>query len=171
MAQGECMKQGEWKIKHGYYLNNIRHPLYTVWINIKQRCYNKNHKAYKYYGGRGISICDKWLNDPKEFVEWGLLNGWKKGLMIDRIDNYGNYECNNTRFVTRSVSAKNTRLLSKGNSTGYRGVSYYGGQYVSRIVVDRKIIYLGCFKSPCLAALRWDAEAYRLNDGRPRNFL
>jgi len=38
------MKQGEWKIKHGYYLNNIRHPLYTVWINIKHRCNNRKQE-------------------------------------------------------------------------------------------------------------------------------
>ena len=73
------------KTIHGY----RHHPVYTIWRNIKKRCYNKNNKAYKNYGGRGISMCKEWF-DPKTFIEWALPL-WKTGLQIDRRDNDGNY--------------------------------------------------------------------------------
>lgn len=105
------------KIHHKYYrlknMNKIklldenyqlRHPLTNVWGLIKQRCYNKKNKNYKYYGAKGIKLCDEWLNF-KVFERWGLENGWKKNLVIDRIDSKGNYEPNNIQFLTRSEHA------------------------------------------------------------------
>lgn len=78
--------------------------------NMRYRCYNKNSKDYQNYGGRGITICDEWL-DPYEgyerFVEWSLNNGYKKGLEIDRKDNDGNYTPENCRWVTRSENQRN----------------------------------------------------------------
>lgn len=65
---------------HGY----SRHPLYAVLKNIKNRCYTKSNKAFHNYGGKGVRVCDSWLNDPKKFVEWALANGWRKELQIDK---------------------------------------------------------------------------------------
>lgn len=66
--------------KHGY----NEHPLYRVWQKMKSRCYSKNAKCYSNYGGRGVYVCDEWKNNPKAFVEWGLANGWQKGLELDK---------------------------------------------------------------------------------------
>lgn len=85
------------------------HGLYPVWANIKYRCLNENSSAYKNYGGRGITICDDWKNDFKAFYDWGVAHGYQKGLQIDRIDNDGNYEPNNCRFVDCATNIRNQR--------------------------------------------------------------
>ena len=91
--------------------------LYSIWRGIKIRCLNKNHKAYKYYGERGICVCDEWKNSYLVFKKWALENGYQEiilqngnnKLTIDRIDNNGNYEPNNCRWVDMSVQNKNKR--------------------------------------------------------------
>lgn len=81
--------------------------LYIMFASIKSRCYNKNNKAYYRYGGRGIKICDEWLNDFLLFHDWVVKSGWEDGLQIDRIDNNGDYEPNNCRFVTARENSNN----------------------------------------------------------------
>jgi len=77
------------------------HPINKLYRSIKARCYNKNVERYKNYGGRGIRMCDEWLNDFKSFYDWCINNGWKKELSIDRFpNNDGNYEPTNCRFAT-----------------------------------------------------------------------
>lgn len=83
--------------------------LYKLFYGIRDRCYNKNGKDYKNYGGRGIKICDKWLQDPNEFIRWANNNGYKKGLSIDRINVNGNYEPSNCRWVSAKKQANNRR--------------------------------------------------------------
>ena len=154
-------------IKHGL----SYHPLYRVWSGIKKRCYDKKHPYYKHYGGRGIIMNSSWRNFPERFIEWALENGWKEGLCIDRINNDDYYKPSNCRFVTRAESNRNQRLLKSDNTTGYRGIGRSGDKYISRIGIGGINKYLGTFDSPVIAALRYDAEAYLLNDGRPRNFF
>ena len=86
-----------------------KHPLYRVFHGMKQRCYDKSNIVYKYYGGRGIDICEEWLENPIAFVQWGLSNGWKKGLQIDRIDNDKGYSPENCRFVSPKENLENRR--------------------------------------------------------------
>ena len=155
----------KFKYKHGY----CKHRLYGLWCDMKKRCYNKTFKQYKDYGGRGIKVCDEWMN-PKVFIDWGKSNGWERGLEIDRIDNDGNYEPDNCRFVTAQVNNCNTRLLRKDNTSGYRGVSFKNKKWVSNISINNTPIHLGYFDSKKLAAIRYDVEAY-LTDERPRNFI
>lgn len=85
------------------------HPLYRVWQNMLSRCYNTNVPAFASYGGRGITVCEEWRYDAAAFCEWAILNGWRHGLQIDRIDNDCGYTPNNCRFVTRSENTRNTR--------------------------------------------------------------
>ena len=66
--------------KHGL----SKHPLYRVWIKIRERLYNPTHEAYHVYGGNGVIMCDEWRNSVKSFIEWALANGWEKGLHIDK---------------------------------------------------------------------------------------
>jgi len=88
--------------------------LYKVWKGMRERCYYSKHKGYKYYGGRGISVCDSWRNDFASFESWALANGYdrdaKKGeCTLDRIDVNGNYCPENCRWVPMSVQNKNKR--------------------------------------------------------------
>lgn len=91
--------------KHGL----KKHPLCDVWFNIKARCYDPKNIGYHNYGGRGITVCEEWMNNMESFVKWGMANGYQKGLDIDRRDNNGNYEPGNCRFVTRKVNCNNKR--------------------------------------------------------------
>lgn len=84
---------------------------------IKQRCYNAQYWAYRHYGARGIKMCDEWLHSFRSFYEWCISNGYRKDLEIDRIDNDGNYEPGNCRFVTRMVNVNNRRCSRKQADT------------------------------------------------------
>ena len=74
---------------------------------MKQRCYNKNHKSYNYYGGKGIAVCEKWRRDFKAFYEWSIHNGYELGLTIDRVNNREGYDESNCRWATWSEQANN----------------------------------------------------------------
>lgn len=92
--------------------------LYKTWCNMKSRCYNKNTKAYKDYGGRGITICPEWLESFDNFKEWAYKNGWDENKdrneqSIDRINNDGNYEPSNCRFTDVHTQANNRRNSKK----------------------------------------------------------
>ena len=90
--------------KHGM----KRHPLYTYWKGIRQRCNNPNAESYPNYGGRGIAICSEW-NDFAIFHKWAMRMGWKPGLAIDRIDNNGNYEPSNCHWITNGENSRHKR--------------------------------------------------------------
>ena len=95
-------------------IDGKRERLYRVWDNIKQRCNNPNNTSYKYYGGRGIKMCDLWESDYVSFREWAIANGYDKDAKqgqctIDRIDNDGNYTPDNCRFVSMKTQAMNKR--------------------------------------------------------------
>ena len=92
--------------KHG--LSNTS-PVFSIYGKIKERCYNKNCKAYKNYGGRGITMCYEWLSNFKYFHDWAIDNGYKQGLTIDRIDNEKGYEPANCRWVTNKTQQRNRR--------------------------------------------------------------
>ena len=97
--------------RNNHYKNGLRgDPLYSVWANIKQRCYNKKFEKYPDYGGRGIIVCNEWKDNFLAFYNWANLNSYKKGLEVDRIDNDGNYSPSNCHFVTRSGNMRNTRV-------------------------------------------------------------
>lgn len=85
-----------------------RTRLYSIWNGIKQRCLNPNDRAYKYYGGRGITVYKEWM-DFIPFRDWAKANGYDESLEIDREDNDGNYEPDNCRWVTHRVNMNNTR--------------------------------------------------------------
>lgn len=91
-----------------YHKHDMSHTkLYRcVWTGVKQRCLNSKTKDYERYGGRGITICDEWKKDFVTFYNWAMNNGYKEGLEIDRIDNDGNYEPKNCRFVTPTVNIR-----------------------------------------------------------------
>jgi hypothetical protein len=86
---------------------------------MRTRCFSENDGNYKDYGGRGITVCDEWL-DFLIFREWALKNGYNDKLEIDRIDVNGNYNPENCRFVTDKIQASNkrdTRFYTIGEKT------------------------------------------------------
>lgn len=105
---------GKIRRTHGF---SHRERLYGVWLNMKDRCYNENNNHYHSYGGRGIKVCEEWLNDYANFRKWCVDNGFKEdiresgrnNITIDRIDVNGDYEPSNCRFITNKENCLNKR--------------------------------------------------------------
>lgn len=102
------------KCKHGlcygYAESHTPLKIYKLWQLMKSRCLDSNHRSFPRYGGRGIKIFHHWINNPKMFIDYCMaLPSYAPGLRIDRIDNDGNYEPGNIRFVTSKQNSRNMR--------------------------------------------------------------
>lgn len=104
--------------------------LYNIWCGMKQRANYPKHKDYSRYGGRGITVCDEWLNDFSAFREWALTNGYRDDLSIDRIDNDGNYEPSNCRWEDSETQGNNQRKCHRID---------YGGERLTVSQWERKL--------------------------------
>lgn len=83
--------------------------IYHIWRGMKSRCYDKNNKKYKHYGGRGITICQEWLNSFVKFRDYLYSIGYADEMIMDRINNDGNYTPTNVRLTTYKINNRNKR--------------------------------------------------------------
>ncbi len=130
--------------------------IYRIYAGMIQRCYNIKRKSYPRYGGRGISICNEWRNDFKVFYNWCIDNGYSKDLTIDRINNNGNYEPSNCRFTTKDIQCSNRSKTENKCSSTYKGVVKQGKNFIARITVQEKQVYLGSFTNEKIAANKYN---------------
>lgn len=123
-----------------------------IYNNMLNRCYNNDNPNYKYYGGRGIKVCDEWRNDFMAFYKWSIeqgyayqqLKGKRNYWSIDRINNDGNYEPLNCRWTSSKVQANNRRIILRQETPTYYPftqvrVKEHKQQHITQItIVDEK---------------------------------
>lgn len=139
------------------------HPLYQRYKGMKARCYNPNHANYKYYGGRGIHVCERWLGEDGfwNFIEdMGMPPTLKHSIERNNVN--GNYSPRNCRWATKSEQAINTRMY-KTNTSGYYGVSWNTAQrkWIVTIRINKKTIRVGYFRDIEEAARAYNEAAVK----------
>ena len=124
------------------------HRMYSTWLNMLDRCYNKNFKQFNDYGGRGIIVCEDWL-DIKNFVDWvENKSNWAEGLTLDRIDNDKGYNPDNCTFSTRTIQSINQRQQIN-NTSGYVGVTWdkRRNKWSARVHIFKRGKHIGYYLS------------------------
>lgn len=135
-----CSKQKELSLMYWLYSNtkkctcefkNTAHKLYSRYSKMINRCYNKKAHNYSYYGGRGITVCDRWLESFDNFLE-DMEESFKEGLELDRINNNGSYSPDNCKWVTHSKNMQNRKEFK--NKNGYTNIhKTFGGKFEGRL--------------------------------------
>lgn len=136
---------------------NRDHALYRVWADTKAKltAINKHRVAYL---DKHISMCESWKNSYETFFTWAIAADYKLGLTIDRIDNDGNYEPNNCRWVDMSIQICNQRAIKRNNTTGFKGITKITDtKWVAHISFRGQRFGLGSFKTAILAAKAYDS--------------
>ena len=137
-------------------------PAYTSYINMLGRCLNENNKHYSYYGGRGITVCDRWLGVNGFGNFKSDLGARPAELTLDRINSNGDYEPSNCRWASKTVQLINQNLNSR-NKSGHKGVWWDKNNkfWVTYINLNGRRKYLGYFKSK-VKAIEARKEAEKL---------
>ena len=132
------MIAGNWK--------SSEHRLKRIYYAMKRRCYNKTDEAYKYYGARGITICDEWLDESNGYItfkQWALSNGYTDELTIDRIDVNKDYCPDNCRWVTMKIQLNNTR---RNKLVTYNGETKTVSNWCDELGLQYEVVYNRIFR-------------------------
>jgi hypothetical protein len=133
--------------KHGM----VGTRLYSVWYGMKQRCINPNNISYKWYGAKGVRVCEDWL-EFIPFMEWALSNGYTEELTLDRIESGKGYEPGNCRWITQEqntsraasdikrpyVSERNAKRKGSGEKITFNGKSQSITEWAEEIGISRQ---------------------------------
>lgn len=111
--------------------------LYRIWKAMKDRCYRKGNIGYARYGGRGITVCDEWLQEYVAFRDWAMSHGYNDSLTIDRIDNDKGYSPDNCRWVNASEQNLNKR---NNHSVTYQGKTQTITQWAEELGIAPNIL-------------------------------
>ena len=122
--------------------------LSKIFHNMKSRCYNHKINGYAYYGGKGVVICDEWLNNVFDFIKWALDNGYQLGLSIDRIDPNKNYFPENCRWVTKSENSRNLQTFLPARRKGVVKPTGLPTENILNTTQSAKLIYNAKTKKP-----------------------
>lgn len=133
-----CRRQSK-RTTHGL----SKHPVYTIWFKMMNRCYKPEHDNFKHYGGRGIKVCERWQKFEAFWEDFG--NQWAQGLSIDRIDVNGDYKPENCRWASQKTQCnnkRNNRILQTpvGPMTFAQACDHFG---IDRNTVQQRIDNLG----------------------------
>lgn len=148
MREKALLRKASGNRRHGFSCDYPK--LYNAWVAMKRRCHNPHADNFKDYGGRGITVCEEW-NLAENFCKWGLENGYREGMQLDRIDNSKGYSPDNCRWVTPKENCRNRRntvslrvngiekcvsewceSIEISPSTVYFWVRKYGKEYAER---------------------------------------
>lgn len=151
--------------------------IYQKWHDMISRCYNPKSCNYKYYGARGIKVCEEWLGEEGlyNFCKWILSIGYdenKNGRCqsLDKINNDGNYEPNNCRLATPSIQNGNMRTKTQ---TGYKGVRLHatGSVFYTTVKINGKPFFIGDSKSKNECARMRNDFIIKNNLSKPLNII
>ena len=148
LGQSRCnpcmaIARGNRIARHGYGRKVGRSHLYTTYHKMKDRCYNPSQNGFKHYGGRGIAVCDEWQTF-EGFMKWDKFGEWSPGQELDRIDNNGNYEPSNCRWISHQANSQNRRN-SVLDQEAVMLIRIFSGSGVPNKTLDRWFgLYAGC---------------------------
>lgn len=149
----------ETQTKHGHTAGRVQSKTYRCYWNMISRCTREDDSHYKNYGGRGIKICDRWMNGFEFFLE--DMGEAPIGKSIDRIDVDKGYEKGNCRWASPSMQARNKTKITGKKFSEYRGVGKQSNKFTARIRIDGKLKWLGSFENEIDAAKAYDSEAIK----------
>lgn len=118
--------------------HHLRSAVKRVWSAMVGRCHRPNSANYKWYGSRGVYVCDQWRHDSEEFFLWAVANGYSPGLSIERKDNDGPYAPWNCTFADMTTQANNTR---RNRRLEWNGINLSMSQWSRRTGISRQLIY------------------------------
>lgn len=146
--------------------------LASIYSGMVQRVYKpKRIEEVRAYQDKGIIVCDEWLKDRETFYKWAQENGYEETLTLDRENPNRNYEPSNCRWTSKTVQARNTKVLGVNNTSGYKGVSFtQSGRWRARIKVTEGEIHLGTFDTALEAAFVYDSYIAQNNLEHTLNF-
>lgn len=127
-----------------------KHPLYGIRRSMIDRCYNKKSRSYPRYGGNGIIVCREWLNSFIEFYDWAILNGWEKGMNIDKDIKGGRIYSPDNCVIVRPI--ENAKYTNRSRVLNFGGRNKILNDWSIELGIDRRTI------ARRIDVLKWSIE-------------